>query len=82
MTLLIIKIVLIILMVRVIVLTIGHLLTVFWNPFTKIAVEQITKDPEDYVRTDHICKFMYNMIWVYVFIQLLRAAFSGHIEIN
>ena len=82
MVLTIIKIVLIILIVRVIVLTIGHLVTVFYDPATKMAVEQITKDPEDYVRTDHICKFMYNMIWIVVFIKLLYAAFSGHIEIN
>jgi len=82
MTLTIIKIVLIILMIRVIGLTIGHLVTVFWDPATKMAVEQITKDPEDYVRTDHICKFMYNMIWIVVFFKLLFAAFSGHIEIN
>lgn len=82
MTLTIIKIVLIILMIRVIGLTIGHLVTVFWDPATKMAVEQITKDPEDYVRTDHICKFMYNMIWIVVFFKLLYAAFIGHIEIN
>ena len=82
MTLTIIKIVLIILMIRVIGLTIGHLVIVFWDPATKMAVEQITKDPEDYVRTDHICKFMYNMIWIVVFFKLLYAAFSGHIEIN
>ena len=82
MTLTIIKIVLIILMIRVIGLTIGHIVTVFWDPATKMAVEQITKDPEDYVRTDHICKFMYNMIWIVVFFKLLCAAFSGHIEIN
>ena len=74
--------ILIILIVRVIALTIGHLVTVFWDPATKMAVEQITKDPEDYVRTDHICKFMYNMIWIVVFFKLLYAAFSGHIEIN
>ena len=82
MTLTIIKIVLIILMICVIGLTIGHIVTVFWDPATKMAVEQITKDPEDYVKTDHICKFMYNMIWIVVFFKLLYAAFSGHIEIN
>ena len=82
MTLTIIKIVLIILMIRVIVLTIGHLVTVFWDPATKIAVEEITKDPEDYVKTDHICKFMYNMIWIYVFFKLLYTVFSGNIEID
>lgn len=82
MTLTIIKIVLIILMIRVIGLTIGHLVTIFWDPATKMAVEQITKDPEDYVKTDHMCKFMYNMIWIVVFFKLLYAAFTGHIEIN
>ena len=82
MTLTIIKIVLIILMIRLIALTIGHLVIVFWNPAAKMAAEQITKDPEEYVRTDHICKFMYNMIWIVVFFKLLYAAFSGHIEIN
>jgi len=82
MILTIIKIVLIILIVRVIVLTIGHLVTVFYDPATKMAVEQITKDPEDYIKTDHMCKFMYNMIWIVVFIKLLYAAFTGHVEIN
>ena len=47
-----------------------------------MAVEQITKDPEEYVRTDHICKFMYNMIWIVVFIKLLYAAFNGNVTIN
>ena len=79
---LIIKIVLIILMIRVIGLTIGHLVIVFWDYATKTAVEEIMKDPEDYVRTDHMCKFMYNMIWIVVFIKLLCAAFSNHIQIN
>ena len=82
MALIVIKIVLIILMIRVIGLTIGHLVVVFWDEATKMAVEQITKDPEDYVKTDHMCKFMYNMIWIVIFFKLLYAAFSGHIEIN
>lgn len=82
MTLTIVKIVLIILMIRVIALTIGHLSIVFYNEATKMAVDQITKDPEDYVKKDHICKFMYNMIWIVVFIKLLYAAFSGHLEIH
>ena len=82
MILTIIKIILIILIVRVIALSIGHLSVVFYNEATKMAVEQIVKDPEDYVRTDHICKFIYNMIWIFVFIKLLYAAFSGYIEIN
>ena len=82
MTLTIIKIVSIILMIRLIALTIGHLVIVFWNPATKMAAEQITKDPEEYVRTDHICKFMYNMVWLAIFIKLLICAFSGKIIIS
>ena len=82
MALTIIKIVLILLMIRVIGLTIGHLVIVFWDYATDYAVKQIMENPEEYVRTEHICKFMYNMIWVVVFIQLLRATFSGHIILN
>ncbi len=79
---LIIKIVLIILLVRVLALTIGHLTIVFWDHATKMGVEQIRENPEEYVRTEHMCKFMYNMIWIAIFFKLLYAAFSGHIEIN
>ena len=82
MALTIIKIVLIILMIRVIGLTIGHLVIVFWDYATKLEVERITKNPEEYIKTDHMCKFMYNMIWIVVFIKLLYAAFTGHIQIN
>ena len=82
MGLLIIKIVLIILFIRVIGLTIGHLFIVFHNDTTKRMAEEIMKDPEHYVREDHICKFMYNMIWIVVFIKLLIASFTGHITIN
>jgi hypothetical protein len=82
MILIIIKIVLIILLVRVIALTIGHLTIVFWDHATKMGVDEIMKNPEEYVRTEHMCKFMYNMIWIAVFIKLLYAAFTGHIEIN
>jgi len=82
MALTIIKIVLIILMIRVIGLTIGHLVVVFWDYATDYAVKQIMENPEEYVRTEHICKFMYNMIWIAVFIKLLYAAFSGHIILN
>ncbi len=79
---LIIKIVLIILLVRVLALTIGHLTIVFWDHATKMGVEQIMENPEEYVRTEHMCKFMYNMIWIVIFIKLLHAAFTGHITFN
>ena len=82
MTLIIIKIVLFILLIRIIFLTIGHLIVVFYQDATKMAVKEIMKDPEDFVRSEHMCKFMYNMIWILLFIKLLYAAFTGHITIN
>lgn len=82
MGLIIIKIVVIILLIRVIALSIGHLIIVFYDEANKMAVEKITKDPENYVKTDHMCKFMYNMIWIVIFVKLLYAAFIGHITIE
>jgi len=82
MTLIIIKIVLFILLIRIIFLTIGHLVIVFYKDATKMAVKEIIKDPEDFVRSEHICKFMYNMIWFYLFIKILIGVFSNQITIN
>ena len=82
MTLIIIKIVLFILLIRIIFLTIGHLVIVFYKDATKMAVKEIMEDPEDFVRSEHMYKFMYNMIWILLFIKLLYAAFTGHITIN
>ena len=82
MTIIIIKIVLVVLLLRVIALTVGHLIVVFCKDATKIAVNEIIKDPEDFVRSEHMCKFMYNMIWILLFIKLLYGAFTGHITIN
>ena len=47
-----------------------------------MAVKEIMEDPEDFVRSEHMCKFMYNMIWILLFINLLYAAYTGHITIN
>ena len=82
MELLILKIVLIVLIVRLIFLTIGHVCVVFWDKATDDMVSQILKDPREYVRTEHMCKFMYNMIWFYLLIKILIGAFSNQITIN
>ena len=82
MALTIIKIVLIILVARIIFLSIGHLITIFYNKATQYAVELINKNTEKYIREEHMEKFFYNMIWLVILINLLICAFSGKIIIS
>lgn len=82
MALTIIKIVLIILVARIIFLSIGHLIIVFYKEATKMAVEYVNKDPEKYVKDEHIERFFGNMIWLVIFINLLICVFSGKIIIS
>lgn len=82
MEILIIKIILIILLIRVIVLTIGHLVIVFYDEATKMAVDELLKDPMKYIRDEHMSTFFTNMIWIMFFISLLISTFKGNITIN
>jgi len=82
MEILIVKIILIILLVRVIVLSIGHLTIVFYDEATKLAVKELLKDPERYLKDEHLGIFFTNMIWVMIFISLLVSAFKGNIIIS
>lgn len=82
MEILIVKIILIILLVRVITLSIVHLMIVFYDEATKIAVDKLLKDPVKYIRDEHICTFFTNMIWITFFTSLLISAFKGNITIN
>ena len=82
MEILIFKIVVIILLIRVIALSIGHLLIVFWNEGTKMAVEELLKNPIKYIKDEHIGIFYTNMIWVMIFVILLIGVFKGNITFN
>ena len=79
MELLIFKIIVIGCLIRLIFLQIGHLYIVFNKEGNKMQVDEILKDPEKYVRYDHIEKFIDNMFWVVIFIILIIAAFSGNV---
>ena len=79
MGLIILKVILIILLVRLVALQIGHLLILFNNKTTKMAVDEILKDPEKYVRYDHLDKFIDNMFWVMLIWIFIRAAFTGNV---
>ncbi len=82
MELFIFKIALIILTIRIIYLIVKHLIIVFWDKATKDTVSEILKDPEYYVRVDHMCKFMYDMVWLYIFIRLIVGVFSGKLSLT
>jgi len=82
MEILIFKIVVIILLIRVIVLSVSHLIIVFCEEATKMAVEELLKNPAKYIRDEHIGTFFTNMIWVMIFISLLIAAFKGNVIIS
>ena len=79
MELLIFKIVIIVCLIRLICLQVGHLTVAFNKEGNKMQVDEILKDPENYVKWDHIETFMNNMIWLFVIISLIVAAFSGNV---
>lgn len=79
MELLIFKIVIIVCLIRLIFLQVGHLTVAFYKEANKMQVNEILKDPEKYVRYDHLETFMTNMIWLVFIIALIVAAFSGNV---
>ena len=82
MELIIFKIIIIILLIRVIGLTIGHLVIIFYDEATKMAIDEILKDPVKYIRDEHFSTFCTNMIWIMIFIILLLSTFKGNITID
>ena len=76
------KIALVFLTIRIIILIVGHLYIVFFKEANELAVRKILENPQEYVRTDHMCKFMYDMVWFYIFVQLLLGVFSGNLIIS
>lgn len=79
MELLIFKIIVIGCLIRLIFLQIGHLTVAFYKEANKMQVDEILKDPEKYVKWDHLETFMNNMIWAVFIIALIVAAFSGNV---
>ena len=79
MELLLFKIITIGCLIRLILLQVGHLYTAFSEYGNKMQVDEILKDPEKYVRYDHLEMFMTNMIWLVFIIALIVAAFSGNV---
>lgn len=82
MELLIFKFFLIVIVIRIIYLMIFHLFIVFYDKATDDAVNDILNNPREYVRTDHMFKFMCDMILFFIFLKLLWCIFSGNVTIN
>ena len=76
MELLIFKIFLIAITIIIIYLMLSHLFVVFYDKATDDAVNDILNDPRKYVRTDNMCKFMYDMLWLYIVVRILLYVFS------
>lgn len=81
-SLIILKIVSIALLLRIIWLIIFHLFVVFYDKATEEAIDEILKNPKKHVRDEHVCSFMYDLVWLYIFIKLIIYAFSGQITID
>lgn len=81
-SLLILKIILIALLLRIIWLIIYHLFVVFYDKATEDIISEILKNPKEYIRSEHMCSFLYDMVWLYIFIKLTICAFSGQITID
>lgn len=79
MELLLFKIITIGCLIRLILLQVGHLYTAFSEYGNKMQVDEILKNPEEYVKYDHMGTFMTNMIWAVFIIALIVAAFSGNV---
>ena len=82
MTLFAFKSALILLIIRILWLIVEHLIIVFWDKATEDYVAEILKDPIHYVKENHACKFMYDMIWLYIFIKVLIGLYTNQIIIN
>ena len=79
MELLIFKIFLIAITIIIIYLAISHLFVVFYDKATDDTVNDILNDPRKYVQADHMCKFMYDMIWLYIVVRILLYVFSAKV---
>jgi hypothetical protein len=78
----IIYIVLIVLLLGILWHIFCHLLVVFHQDTTDIIVEKVLEDTCKYVRTEEMCYFMRNMVYLSFVCMLLFAACNGNMHIE
>lgn len=54
-----------------------HLMIVFHKNTTDLYVKKVLEDPYKYVRTEEMCYFFRNMVYLYFVIILLLAAYNS-----
>ena len=57
-----------------------HLMTVFHKDTTDLYVKKVLEDPYRYVRTEEMCYFTRNMIYLFFVCMLLFAACNGNMR--
>lgn len=60
----------------------GHLMIVFHPGTTDLAVKEVLKDPHKYMRYEHMCYFMRNMVYLFFMSMFLTAACTGNMIIK
>lgn len=76
----IIYIVLIVLLLGILWHILCHLMVIFHQDTTDIYVKKILGDPYKYVRTEEMCYFMRNMVYLFFVCELLFAACNGNMR--
>lgn len=60
----------------------GHLMIIFHSDTTDLAVKEVLKDPHKYMRYEHMCYFMRNMVYLFFILMFLVAACKGNLTIK
>lgn len=80
MEMVIIYTILIILLIGIVWHIFIHLMVVFHKDTTDICVKKVMENPYNYVRTEEMCYFMRNMIYLSLVCTLLFAACNGNMR--
>ena len=78
----VLKIILIVTLLFIMFHVVTHLLIVFWGKMTQEAVNEVLKDPHRYIRDEHMCYFIRNMVYLFLVLTLTIAVFQGKVNIS
>lgn len=82
MEMIIIYTILIVLLIGTVLHIFFHLMAVFHQDTTDICVKKVMENPYNYVRTEEMCYFFRNMVYLFFVIVLLFAACNGNMKFD